>query len=100
MKSVYISGPMSGIEGLNFDAFNEAASYFRNQGWTVVNPAEINPDLNADWIECIVADIVAMKDCTHIYMLDNWQNSYGAAIEKLVAEKMGMQVLFQTLEIS
>ena len=90
---------MSGIEGLNFDAFNKAAEFFRSQGHTVVNPAEVNPDLNADWIECIVADIVAMKDCTHIYMLENWQNSYGAAIEKLVAEKMKMQVLFETPEI-
>jgi len=97
---IYISGPMSGYEGLNFDAFNDAADYWRGKGWEVVNPAEVNPDLNADWVECIVADIVAMRDCTHIFMLDNWEQSYGAAIEKLVAEKMNMQVIFQTPKVT
>lgn len=96
MNSVYISGPMSGLPNLNFDEFNKATEKFRSEGWNVVNPAEVNPDLNADWIECIIADIVAMKDCTHIYMLDNWQSSYGAVIEKTVAEKLKMQVMYQT----
>jgi hypothetical protein len=32
-----------------------------------------------------------MKGCACIYFLPGWENSYGAKIEKLVAEKNGMR---------
>jgi hypothetical protein len=89
---IYISGPMSGLPNLNFPAFNRAAVRLRNLRWEVVNPVEINPDLDADWLDCIAADVIAMKGCTAICMLPEWMTSYGARIEHLVAQKLGLEV--------
>ena len=38
-KHVYISGPMSGLENYNFEAFDNAAKYIRDRGDIAVNPA-------------------------------------------------------------
>ena len=39
-KTIYVSGPMSGLPDLNFPAFHAAAAELRALGHTVVNPAE------------------------------------------------------------
>jgi hypothetical protein len=91
----YVAGPMSGLPGLNFDAFHLAAKSLRAQGWTVVNPAEINPDLNADWTGCMIEDIKELSKCDAIYLLAGWTNSYGAQIEHLVAKKLGLTIYFE-----
>ena len=92
---VYLSGPMTGYPNLNFDAFHAAAAMLRDRGYTVVNPAEINPDLNADWFDCIIEDIKAMKDCDAIYHLYGWEKSPGAQIEHWVAQKQMMTNLYE-----
>lgn len=56
MKTIYISGPMSGIENLNFPAFNAAAERLRGCGLKVINPAEINTDAQLTWEQCMRAD--------------------------------------------
>ena len=50
---VYIAGPMSGIENSNFPAFHAAAAELRALGHEVVNPAELNPDPDSPWAECM-----------------------------------------------
>lgn len=89
---IYVSGPMSGLPNLNWPAFNHAAVRLRNLRWEVVNPVEINNDPAADWLECITADLLALKGCTAICMLPGWERSYGARIEHLAAQRMGMKV--------
>lgn len=39
---VYIAGPMTGLPNHNFEAFNAAAEAWRQAGWEVVNPAELD----------------------------------------------------------
>lgn len=90
---IYISGPMSGIPFLNFPLFNRTAVRLRNLRWEVVNPVEINPDPNAEWLDCIAADLMAMKGCTAICLLPGWSDSFGARIERMAADKLGLQVL-------
>ena len=89
---VYISGPMTGLPGLNFDAFNEQAAYLRQLGYDVVNPAEINPDTSMAWADCMRADIAALTTCTHIVLLPGWHASRGAVLEHHIAERLGMVV--------
>lgn len=89
---LYLSGPMSGLPSLNFPAFNRAALRLRNLRWEVVNPVEINGDPAADWLDCIAADLLAMKGCTAICLLPGWTNSFGAKIERMAADKMGLEV--------
>lgn len=89
---IYVSGAMSGLPNLNFPAFNRAAVRLRNLRWDVVNPVEINSDPEADWLECIAADLAALKDCTAICLLPGWEQSFGAQIEHLAAQKLGLAV--------
>lgn len=92
MKCIYISGPMSGLPRLNWPLFNRTAVRLRNLRWDVVNPVAINNDPEADWLDCIAADVVAMRGCTAICMLPGWEKSFGARIERLVAERMGLEI--------
>lgn len=91
-KRIYISGPMSGLPRLNWPLFNRTAVRLRNLRWDVVNPVAINNDPEADWLDCIAADVVAMRGCTAICMLPGWEASFGARIERLVAERMGLEI--------
>lgn len=92
MKRIYISGPMSGIDHLNFPLFNRTAVRLRNMRWEVVNPVEVNPDPEAKWLDCIAADLKAMDGCTAICLLPGWTNSFGAKIEYLAADKLGLEI--------
>lgn len=89
---IYISGPMTGLPRLNFPLFNRVAVRLRNLRWEVVNPVEINPDESADWLDCIAADLLAMRGCTAICLLPGWTDSYGAKIERMAADRMGLHV--------
>jgi hypothetical protein len=91
---IYISGKMSGEPNLNFPLFNRTAVRLRNLRWEVVNPVEVNPDPKADWLDCIAADLLAMKGCTAICLLPGWTNSFGAKIERMAADKLGLDVFY------
>lgn len=83
---------MSGIPRLNWPLFNRTAVRLRNLRWDVVNPVAVNNDPDADWLECIAADLSAMKGCTAICMLPDWEQSFGARIERLAAQKLGLEI--------
>lgn len=89
---LYISGPMSGLPGMNFAAFNEAAAQLKAHGYQVVNPVDLNPDPNADWLDCIAVDLTAMRPCDGIALLPGWERSFGAQIEHLAAQKLGLSI--------
>lgn len=44
MKTLYIAGPMSGIPQFNFPAFIAAAAALRALGYTIISPAETDPE--------------------------------------------------------
>ena len=97
---VYISGPMTGLPDLNFPAFNRAAEELRAagyevraEGFEVVNPAELNPDPNTPYSECMRKDLRALLDCDAIALLPGWENSRGAKMEFEVAQICAMKVI-------
>lgn len=92
MTRVYISGPMTGLPELNFPAFHQAAGELRALGLDVVNPAEINPDAQMSWEQCMRADIKALCDCDTIVLLPGWENSRGAHLEVHLAHRLGIKV--------
>jgi hypothetical protein len=101
--TVYLSGPMTGVEDFNRPQFQEAAAGLRKQGYTVIVPGEeetydaaeaaawalgkqkrefyLSRDI--DWIQ-EVADVVVV--------LPGWEESEGSKLEVLVAQAIGVPV--------
>ena len=115
-KRIYIAGPMRGYELYNFPAFDTAEEILTDQGYDVVNPANFDRDAgneptnlpaDHDWTkapegfdlgETAISDVSAIVNCDAIYMLDGWHDSRGAKAEKAVAEWLGKEVLYETVE--
>lgn len=93
MTRVYIAGPMTGYPDLNFPAFHREAARLRSEGLEAINPAEINADPTAGWVDCMRADIRELVTCDAILMLPGWEKSRGATLEHHIAAALGMQVL-------
>ena len=91
-RKIYLSGPMTGVQNLNFPAFAAMTKNLRAGGHTVTNPAEINPD-GGTWNDCMRRDIVALMDCDTVATLPGWEHSKGARLEVLIAERLGMTVV-------
>src|ERR1017187_10944453 len=93
---IYLSGPMSGLPLHNFPAFATAAKILRNRGYTVVSPHEcekVNHATPKPWTYYLRKDLIAMlQTCDTIVMLDGWQKSRGATLERMVAMTLGMDV--------
>lgn len=90
---IYIAGPMTGIKDLNFPAFHATAARLREAGHEVVNPAEVNPDPTAKWVDCMRADIRELVTCDAIAMLQGWEKSKGATLEHHIARQLELTVL-------
>lgn len=94
MKKIYVAGPMTGIPGLNFPAFHSKAASLRAVGHEVINPAEVNPDPNAKWVDCMREDIRELVGCDAIHMLPGWEKSKGASLEHHIASALGLEVVY------
>lgn len=93
---------------------SEGEVYDTDCGITVFNPArrdheKYGPDVNKsetgdladlpdfDLREALAADLGWIaNNATHIYLLDGWENSKGARVEKALAEALGLTVLYQS----
>lgn len=89
---VYLSGPMTGYEDFNYPKFNREAAFLRAAGYTVVNPAELNPSTKS-WHECLRDDIAELVRCDAIVLMDGWEQSNGAHLEMHVAHRVGMKII-------
>ena len=90
---IYIAGPMTGIDQLNFPAFNAEALKLRALGFDVVNPAEINPDHSMPWAQCMRRDIAELVKCDMICLLPGWEESKGATLEHHIAQRLEILVV-------
>lgn len=90
---IYISGPMTGIPKHNYPKFNRFATELREQGYDVVNPAELDDVAEdpAEWHHYLRRDIVELVGCDSIFMLDGWENSKGAKLEHHLAIELGFE---------
>ncbi|WP_321919339.1 DUF4406 domain-containing protein [Paraburkholderia tropica] len=91
---LYIAGPMTGYAELNFPAFHAEARRLRALGFEIVNPAELNPDPTAQWLDCMRVDIAAMmtEKCDGVALLPGWEQSKGAPIEHNLMRDLGLRV--------
>lgn len=110
-KLVYIAGPVTngGTRPVT-DAiarFREASLTLIRMGYDPVNPLEVNAALvqaclddpsavtPENWIIAMRDDIRALMSCEGIYLLNGWENSRGARLEKLIADGLDMFILYQ-----
>lgn len=96
MKIVYIVGPMTGLPAFNYPAFYKAEEDLKLLGYQVINPARLDGgDTSKPWLYYIERTLHYLPQAQAIYLLRGWQNSYGAWIEVLVAQKLGKEFLYE-----
>ena len=112
---IYIAGPMRGYPEFNFHAFFKAEEYLHYACLSdgddkIFNPAKMDlergldvtglkgdlselPDFDhrATMKECMIA----ITECTHIYMLKGWEHSTGARAEHALAVCLGLEVIYE-----
>jgi hypothetical protein len=100
MKIVYLSGKMTGLEESEYkENFRNAEMFYRACGYEVVNPCNLSeivlqrkPD--ATYEDFMREDFKAISGCTHIAMLEGWEDSPGARREKREAERLGLEIMY------
>jgi len=92
MKTIYISGPMSGIENLNRSAFERAEKKIQAMGHIALNPHRF-PELETyeDYL-LFDMEVIAMA-ADAIALLPGWENSQGSKRELAVAIQKGIEVM-------
>lgn len=91
---IYMGGPMRHITDLNWPAFDEATTRWREAGYEVFNPAEMDrenglsseDEMDDAMIRFIFAnDFHELCFCDGIALLPGWQKSKGAVCETIIA---------------
>lgn len=94
---IYISGRITGLPLSEArQRFADAADLLNAIGFEAVNPLNNGLDDKATWKEHMVADIRMLLDCDAIYMMDNWLESRGASVEYDIANRLNMDVWFES----
>jgi hypothetical protein len=103
---------MTNIPAFNFPEFHRVAGILRAQGYNLVNPAELDEEIERKeaeaspdgkhrglkhvktWADCLRRDIeiVADNNCVGVIVMDGWENSQGAQFETYVAYKLRMPI--------
>lgn len=95
--TVYISGKITGLPNeVYVPKFKEAALKMNSAGFRVINPVELPDDHEKTWKAYMKVDLLALKSCTHLYALNNWQDSPGAMVEVWFAKRYNKQIIYQT----
>ena len=107
--TLYIAGPMRGIEAFNFPAFLAASEDLEKAGYETVNPArrdlangfvptgcngnEDLADLGFDLRDALAWDLDQIaRECDGVATLDGWEGSKGANAEVATAKALGLEV--------
>lgn len=106
----YLAGPMTGYEEYNFPAFNLAADRLRDQGYNLINPAQLDHEVEAkfeakppqvgvleyddSWRECLRRDLLVVGDenCQGVICIEGWEKSRGARLETYVAAALELPI--------
>lgn len=100
MITVYLSGKMTGLVKSEYEkTFKRAEDFYKACGYNVVNPCDIAEEVirekpKASYEDFMKADLKALSGCTHIALLEGWENSNGALREKAEAKRLGLEVMF------
>jgi hypothetical protein len=86
---------MTGLPEFNYPAFEKAKKQI---GENAISPHDIHAgETDLSYIGYMKRDLKALLDCDSIVMLDGWENSNGAKLERYIAEKLQYNI-FENIE--
>ena len=88
---VYVSGPVTGMPGLNLPAFEGARAALLAAGHEPVVPHDHVPE-GATWLDAMHVCVGLLAGCDGVALLPVWCGSRGAVTEATVAEAHGQDV--------
>ena len=100
MITVYLSGKMTGLEESVYKVnFRKAELFYRSCGYEVINPCNLSEIMlkrkpDASYEDFMAEDLRALRSCTHIALLEDWESSPGAKRERAEAERNGLEIMF------
>lgn len=96
-KIVYLSGSVS-QDANYYDHFEYVENLLSEKDFDTVNPVveckNAFPN-GAEWSDYIRFDLRLLTYCNAICMLDGWEKSKGATLEKTVADALGFEVMYE-----
>jgi len=100
-RRIYITGPMSGHPGFNYDAFDRAEEQLAESGQEPVSPADPtqldqdDPDELAPGVsyeDCLAQAVEKLLSADAVALLPGWEDSHGARLEVALARRRGMEI--------
>ena len=88
---VYIAGKMTGLPDLGRPKFQAAAKKLREDGFVVLNPAELPDGMPGDSYMPICLAMVGVADA--VFLLNGWRDSPGATLERNYAQYQGKLII-------
>ena len=93
---IYISGKISGTDLTETrKRFAAVAKATKRLGYEPVNPLENGLSEHDTWKAHMLKDIADLLQCKAIYMLQGWEESKGARIERYIAIEIGMHIMYE-----
>lgn len=83
----YLSGPMSGYVGHNYEVFARAKAELERRGFRIDSPADHGYVEGWSWFDYIIRDLHVLKECRGIIVLPNFYTSPGACIEVIACRR-------------
>ena len=94
MRTAYVAGKITGLPKAHVQQkFNVITDKLTGMGYNVVNPLGVN-DETSNWDDSVRSDIKKMLECDEVHLLPDWQQSRGAQLERDIAVRLGMQVVY------
>ena len=93
---IYVSGPITGASPKEIMAFYEATRRIRETGHEAINPNVMSKwGLTWETYMQIAMTIIYSGEIDAVLMLDGWERSRGACIEKVWADSRGIPVYYE-----
>jgi hypothetical protein len=93
-RTAYVAGKITGLPiGEVIQKFNLISNELTDKGYNVVKPSVVT-DSSKPWDDAVRNDIKHMLECDEVHLLPDWQDSRGAQLERDIAVRLGMQVVY------